>query len=132
MTSFLDTSIVVRYLTGQPAALFERAKAVIDGTEPLHITDVVIAEIAFVLGSFYRFPRATVVDCLIDFLQKENIVAHDRDKGTVTLALMLCRPSGRVSFPDALLWAAARSVDTGLVYTFDRRFPSGGIEVREE
>lgn len=44
----------------------------------------------------------------------------------------MCRPSGRVSFGDAMVWAAARSAGVEVVYTFDRRFPSVGIEVRRE
>lgn len=47
-------------------------------------------------------------------------------------ALLLCSPSGRVSFSDALVWAMARGVGTGsVVYTLDRRFPRLGIEVLE-
>ena len=45
--------------------------------------------------------------------------------------LELCRPSGRVSVPDALIWAMARAQPPSVVYTFDRRFPAEGIELRE-
>jgi hypothetical protein len=41
----------------------------------------------------------------------------------------MCRDSGRVSIPDALIWAAARSAGNTPVYTLDRRFPADGIEV---
>ena len=44
--------------------------------------------------------------------------------------LLLCRPSSKVTVPDALLWAAARDAGQGVVYTFDRRFHAEGIEVR--
>ena len=41
----------------------------------------------------------------------------------------LCRPSGRVLFADALIWAEA--VTNGLnVYTFDRRFPNSGVALQ--
>ena len=39
---------------------------------------------------------------------------------------MLCRPSGRVSFADALVWAAARSQTDASVYSLDERFPDEG------
>lgn len=74
MSGLLNTSKVVRYLTGDPPELAERAVRVIDGQERLQVTDVVIAETAYVLMSVYGIPRSVVVNHLVDFLQKENIV----------------------------------------------------------
>ena len=41
----------------------------------------------------------------------------------------MCRHSMRVSFADALIWAAAVSVDAE-VFTFDQRFPTMQISRR--
>lgn len=132
MIGFLDTSMVVRYLTGDPPELAEQAARVIDGVETLRITDVVVAETAYVLTSVYRVSRSVVVDHLLTFLQKQNILPFALDKDLVLQALLLCKPSGRVSFADALVWAAARSSDSKLVYSLDERFPEDGVEVRRE
>ena len=43
----------------------------------------------------------------------------------------MCRPSGRVSIADAMIWAAARTDRASAIYTFDRRFPGDGIEIRQ-
>ena len=129
MSGFLDTSVVVRYLTGDPPELAERAARFIDSVDDLQVTDVVIAEAAYVLGSVYQVPRETVVDHLIAFLQKENISPFALDNGLVLQALLMCRPSGRVSFADAMIWAAARSAGSRVVYSFDERFPGDGLEV---
>jgi predicted nucleic acid-binding protein len=131
MNPFLDTSVLVRYMTGDPPAMAERARQIIDGTLILAVTEVVLAETAHVLLSYYGVPRETVVDHLINFLQKENIVTHGCDKGLVVLSLLRCRPSGRISIPDALIWAAARSSGVTVIYSFDRRFPAVDIEVRD-
>ena len=32
---------------------------------------------------------------------------------------------------DAMIWAAARTDRATAIYTFDRRFPSQGIEIRQ-
>ena len=56
MSGLLDTSIVVRYLTGDPHDLAERASQVIDQEEGLQVSDVVIAETAYVLTSVYKVP----------------------------------------------------------------------------
>jgi len=132
MTAFLDTSIVVRYLTGDPPELAEQAAQIVDGGENLEVTDVVLAETAYVLTSVYRVPQGVVVDHLITFLQKKNISAFALDKGIVLQALLLCRPSGRTSFANAMVWAAARSAGSKVVYSLDERFPADGLEVRRE
>lgn len=130
MTGFLDTSMIVRYLTGDPPELAEQAARVIDSEEPLHITDVVVAETGYVLTSIYQVSRNVVLDHLLPFLQKQNILTFALDKDLVLQALLLCKPSGRVSFADALLWAAARSSEGKVVYSLDERFPEDGVEVR--
>ena len=54
MTALLDTSIVVRYLTNDPPAMAMVGAEVIEGEENLRITDVVLAETAYVLSTFLR------------------------------------------------------------------------------
>ena len=131
MYDFLDTSVVVRYLTADPPDLADRARSLIETDHPLLITEAVVAEIAFVMKSGYGIGREAIVDLLIALIQRRNIHTHRMDKDHVIRALLLCRPSGRVSIVDALIWAAARSSGDSIVYTFDRRFPSEGIELRE-
>ncbi len=130
MSGFLDTSVVVRYLTGEPRELAEKAARIIDSKEELWLTDVVITEIAYVLTSVYRIPRETVVDYLIPFIQKRNMTVFGLDKSLVVEGLLLCRSSNRVSFADALLWTVARSGAEKVVYSFDERFPTEGIDLR--
>ena len=129
MSDLLDTSMVVRYLTGDPSELAEVAARVIDGEDELLVTDVVLVETAYVLTSVYDVPRETVIDHLIALLRKANIDTFKIEKDLVLEALLMCRPSGRVSFADALLWAAARSEPGAAVYSLDERFPSDGISV---
>ena len=61
-------------------------------------------------------------------LQRDNVDMLHLPKELAIGALAKCRPSGRVSIPDALIWAAARTENLS-VYTFDRRFPAEGITV---
>jgi len=133
VSEFLDTSVIVRYLVQDDPNLAEQARQIIDERPTLIIPAVTITETAFVLTSFYSMPRVAVVDALIALLQRHNISVYQLDTDIVIQALMLCRPSGRVSVADAMLWASARQSGTGsVVYTFDRRFPSFGIGVRNE
>ena len=129
---FIDTNVVVRYLTNDPPDQAEIARAIVNEAGDLWITDVVLNETAYVLRNRYAVGREGIVDQLMDFVHKPNILIYGLDKDLVIQGLMMCRPSGRVSFGDAMVWAAARSAGAGVVYTFDRRFPSVGIDVRRE
>lgn len=132
MIGVLDTGMVVRYLTGDSPELADQAAKVIDSDQELEITDVVLAEAAYVLTSVYAVPRDAVVDHLVALLQRKNVSAFALDKRLVQQALLLCRPSRRVSFADAMIWAAARSANRHIVYSLDERFPSDGLEIRRK
>jgi len=129
--AFLDASVLVRYLTDDLPAMAERAQRLIESETELQITETALVETAYVLLRTYRLARADIVDLLIDLLQRQNVSVHQLDKRLVITALLLCRPSGRVSFGDALIWAAARHTGPSTVYSFDRRFPADGLEVRQ-
>ncbi len=125
----VDTSVVVRYLTGDVPELAERAARLLDGPEPVALHSIVLVETAFVLEKVYEAPRAEVVDALVSLLQKKNLHLLDLPKEEAILALLLTRPSGRVSYADALLWATAKSHGAERLYTFDEKFPTDGLEV---
>ena len=127
--ALLDTSVIVRYLTGDPPRLAARAAKIIDSDQPLALTDVVIAETAYVLSTVYGVGRADIVEALVEFLQRANISTLHLDKDLAIQGLLLCRPSRRVSFADAMVWAAARSSSATAVFSFDERFPSDGLTV---
>ena len=132
ISGFLDASVVLRYLTSDDRALAERAQRIIVSPATLWLTDGTIAEIAHVLTRVYHVPRAAVVDELIALIRRPNIRLHGLDLPLTIQALAYCRPSARVSFADALLWAAARTAGVGVVYTFDDRFPADDLALRRE
>lgn len=123
--------MIVRYLTLDEPVHSARARQIIEGPHEIRVTDGTIAETAFVLTRIYGIPREAVVDGLVSLLQRSNVIVNGLDTGLVVSALYMCRTSGRVSFADAMLWAVARAAGVdSIVYTFDRRFPSKGIETR--
>ncbi len=121
---------MVRYIAGIPEDQADVAAYLIEHSDSLIVSGVALAETAFVLGSVYSVPREEIVDGLVSFVRKDNIETYGMDKVFVLQGLLMCRPSGRVSFGDALIWAEARSAGGDTVYSFDQRFPSDGIEVR--
>ena len=128
---FLDTSVIVRHLIGEPAEQAAEASRIIEEVENLQVSAVALTETAFVLQSVYHISRENIVDDLTDLVQRDNISVYAMDKNLVLEGLRMCRPSGRVSIGDAMIWAAARTDRASAIYTFDRRFPSRGIEIRQ-
>ena len=57
MTAFVDTNVLVRHLTGDPAAMAERATAFLAAEPELYLADLVVAETVYVLESFYKARR---------------------------------------------------------------------------
>jgi predicted nucleic acid-binding protein len=130
VTAVLDTSVLVRYLTLDPPTQGAVAQALIDGQDALLVTSVALAETGFALTRLYGVERAAAVDLLIELMGRTNLTVLDLSKARVVEALTLCRPSARVSFADALIWAAARNAGANVIYTFDQRFPAAGLERR--
>jgi predicted nucleic-acid-binding protein len=126
--AFLDTNYVVRYLTDSPPEMAAQAAQVIDGEEPLVLSELVILEAGYVLASVYKASREDIVDGLIGLVQRKNILLPVLPKPRILAALEMCRSSKRYSFTDAFLWAQVlESGPGGRIYTFDGRFPSEGI-----
>jgi predicted nucleic-acid-binding protein len=107
-----------------------QAAQVIDSDEPLILSELVILESGYVLGSVYKASREDIVDGLMELVQRKNIVLPTLPKSRVLAALEICRSSKRFSFTDAFLWAQVlESGPGGRIHTFDARFPSAGITV---
>jgi predicted nucleic-acid-binding protein len=125
---FLDTSVVVRYLTDDPPEMAAKAAGVIDGTEQVVLSEVVLVETAYVLESVYEVPRAELVDALTSLIQRRNISLLNLSKPIAIEALLMCRDSKRHSFSDAVVWAEAIDGGAEKIFTFDLQFPSRGID----
>lgn len=121
---FLDTSVVIRYITGHPPEMAERAARLMDSERHLVLSEVALLETAHVLTKYYGVPRLALVDALVALIQKANLRMATLPKTRVVEALHLCRDSHRYSLPDVILWAQAREMKVEPIFTFDRRFPS--------
>lgn len=107
----LDANVVLRYLLADVPDQFEAARAVMDSDEPLGLTAVVLAEVAWTFsGPRYRIARALVAQQLVELLSRRNVVAVGFDAAEATIALMACRADeGAPGLGDALVAACARA-----------------------
>ena len=123
----VDASVLVRYLLRDNPEMHARAARVIDSDQPLGITAVAVLETAYVLQRVYGVPRAAIVDALVGLVSRRNFVGVGIEIDEIAAKLLLCRPSGTVSFGDALLAATAQSAGIGSAYTFDQKLGRAGL-----
>lgn len=128
--TFVDANIVLRYLMADMPSGSARVQHIVEDHPHLLITEGTIVEVSYVLQSVYRVPCEATVNALIALLPHANFQVYGIDKDVAIQALELCRPSGRVSFAEAMLWAVARFSDVAAVFTVDNRFPTAGVAVR--
>ena len=130
-TCLLDTNLLVRFITGEPAEMATRARALIEkcesGAVALRIVPLVVAETVFVLaGKVYGFDRREVATALIQFIESPSLEVEQRD--ALIAALRLFRDH-TLDFVDACLAAQARLFCVG-VASFDADFARiAGLEL---
>lgn len=125
----VDTSVVVRYLVGTPVDQAQRAARLIEGEGDVAVSLLVVAETAHVLRSFYRMPRARVLDALLELVTRANVAPLEITKAEMIDALVRARAFESTPITDALIAAAGRAFGAVPVYTFDERFGRLGVAV---
>ncbi|MCM0594472.1 MAG: PIN domain-containing protein [Gloeotrichia echinulata DVL01] len=128
MTDFwIDANVLLRFLTGEPPQLAERALRLIQRAEQgeitLRLSPIVVAEVVWVLSSFYKYSRRQITDVLLPLIASDGIALDEIQQVTAALNLMA---SANVDFVDAYLAEIARQTG-GTVVSFDKDFRRLGI-----
>jgi predicted nucleic-acid-binding protein len=117
----LDTNVLVRFLVQDDEAQSAAANALIEETltreEGLFVSDVVMCETVWVLGTSYRVRKPEIVAILRDLLRAKQLVFAAPDSLSRALAAYA---SGRGDFSDYLVREYARAAGCAQVATFDR------------
>lgn len=117
LTTFLDTNVALRHLTGEPPSQGRRATAFLASTPDVFLTDVIAAETVHVLESFYELPRAQVARLLSAIIALPNVRVADE---AVLLRAIEVYEVHRLHFADAYLVACAELSGVGEIASFDR------------
>jgi predicted nucleic acid-binding protein len=117
VTAFVDSNILVRHLTGDPPAQAARATRYLQGAEELLLPDLILAEVTYVLESFYETPRARVATTLRSVLAFPAIRVVDVDLLQRAVEVYEVH---RLDFADAYLVASAERTGVGVIASFDR------------
>jgi predicted nucleic-acid-binding protein len=117
MTSFVDTNIFVRHLTGDPPDMAAQATAFLGHEPELLLADVIVAETVFVLESVYEAPRAQVADAIRSLLAFPAVIAVDT---ALLLRAVQIYEVHHLDFAEAYLVACAETTGVGRIASFDR------------
>lgn len=127
--AFLDNNILVRHLTGDPPEQARRATEFLARAEGLVLTDVVFAEVVYVLESFYEIEPAQVAALLRAVIGFPAVVVLDPP---VLLRALEVYEVHRIDFAEAYLAACAEASGVGAVASFDRTIDRVGTVRRIE
>jgi predicted nucleic acid-binding protein len=128
----LDTSVVVRYLVGTPAAQARRAARLIDDdATDCGVSIVALAECAHVLRTQYEVAQRDIIEALIGFVQRANIHLVDQRADVLVETLVRARDLPGRPIPDAFIVAASLAAGAVPLATFDRGQRRYGIATRD-
>jgi predicted nucleic acid-binding protein len=117
VTAFVDTNVLVRHLTGDPPPQAARATRYLRRTADLLLADLILAEVTYVLESFYETPRAQVAETLRAVLAFPAIRVVDVE--LLQRSVEIYDVHG-LDFADAYLVASAERSGIGVIASFDR------------
>lgn len=117
MTTLVDTNVLIRHLTGDPPDLASRATAFLATDETLVLPDLILAEVVYVLESFYEVPRNRVAELARSIITFGSI--QTVDAGLLLRAVEVYEVH-RIDFSDAYLVALAETTGVGDIASFDR------------
>ena len=117
MTAFVDTNVLIRHLTGDPPDLARRATAFLADADELLLPDLIVAEVVYVLESFYEVAADEVARLV------RSVIAYPPIR-TLDPALLLrsleVYETHRIDFAEAYLVASAEASGGPDIISFDR------------
>jgi predicted nucleic acid-binding protein len=130
---FVDTNLFLRYLTKDDPGKFGRCrelfKKAVEDEVSLHTSEMVVAELVWTLLSYYKVPKAEVIEKVSIIISTPNL--HVVNKTIIADSLILYSQKN-IDFIDAYNALFMKFHGLGKIYSYDQDFDSiGGIE-REE
>lgn len=118
-TFFLDTNIIVRLLTNDPPDLARRVANFIDSQPDSRfvLNDLIIAEVVYVLESFYNVNKSTIADKLSKFFTIPNVKVEGQE--VVEKALGFYNQNN-IDYAEAYLTAYALKKKVKEILSFDK------------
>jgi len=129
VTAFVDANVLIRHLTGDPPEMASGATRYLAAADELLLPELILAEVAYVLESFYETPRAQVSTTLRAVLAFPSIRVLDADLLQRAVEVYEVH---RIDFAEAYLVACAERTGVGAIASFDRSIDRVATIRREE
>lgn len=117
MSAFLDTNVLIRHLTGDPPAQARRATIFLERADELLLPDLIVAEVVYVLESFYEVKRPRVAELVRAIIVFPGIIVVDEP---LLLRALEVYEVERIDFAEAYLVASAEASGVETIASFDR------------
>ena len=117
MSAFLDTNVLIRHLTGDPPSQAARATRFLAEADELLLADLIVAEVVYVLESFYEVGRARVAELVRAIIAFDAVHVVDEE---LLLRAVEAYEIERLDFAEAYLVASAERSGVDSVASFDR------------
>lgn len=117
LSAFLDTNGLIRHLTGDPPAQARRATAFLERADELLVPDLIVAEVVYVLESFYEVERERVAELVRAIIAFPAIIVVDEP---LLLRALEVYEVERIDFAEAYLVASAEASGVETIASFDR------------
>ncbi|OIP03202.1 hypothetical protein AUK18_02440 [Candidatus Beckwithbacteria bacterium CG2_30_44_31] len=114
----VDTDILIRFFTNDDPVKALRFERFLRSERKMAVSAVTVAEVYWVLSSFYRFPRKKILDCLEALVSKPNILCPK----LLLLETVTILRHHRLSFVDAFIAAYSLFKYEGRVLSYDKGF----------
>lgn len=128
-TWWVDANVLLRFLTNDPPDMAERVEQLLQRAERGEVTllvhPTVVAEMIWVLASFYGYPKVQIADKLIPLLERPGLRIQQEQ---VVIAGVAVMARHNVDFADAFLAELARVPGSGIC-SFDRDFRKLQVEL---
>lgn len=119
---WIDANVILRFLTGDPPQMAAKALKLMERAEKgeigLKISHLVIAEVVWVLSSFYKHKKDHIAETIISFLSAKGIYVENL---ALLIQALQNMAEKNVDFIDAYLAAQAQALEE-TVCSFDNDF----------
>jgi predicted nucleic-acid-binding protein len=117
LSAFLDANVLIRHLTGDPPTQARRATAFLERADELLLADLIVAEVVYILESFYEVERQRVAELARAIIGFPAIVVVDEP---LLLRALEVYEVERIDFAEAYLVASAEATGVETIASFDR------------
>jgi predicted nucleic acid-binding protein len=119
--SYIDSNVILRYLTQDPPGMAEKALKIFrdakEGRLTLLITPLTVAEVVWVLESYYGHSKKQISEILTQFLLCDGLEVESLD---LMIGSLNIYQDKNIDFADAVLANQALRIGPPSIYSFDQ------------